>query len=294
MGGLRGWRMNAGRGALSVLLTGGLLASGVTESAADVVVIDAGVVRVAGQSFQAQPAEFSPQTPVGGVTAPLRAVPQLPQDATPGCEAADFAGGDLTGTIALIRRGGCTYDQKHRNAAAVGAIAVVIANNTSGPLDLSLDSPGVVPTGGVSLTDGDTLSTLAGQTATVDLRYHVEASRYTFSGFQAPVDNPDTVNTGKPGRTYPVKWQLRTTSGEFVSDLAAIASVTYKTTNCGNFSDDPADALESSTTGSTSLRYDATANHYVYNWKTPSTKGCYTLFVTLDDGQVLPAFFDLK
>ena len=134
MGGLRGLRMKARRGALSVLLTGGLLASGVTESAADVVVIDAGVVHVAGQSFQAQPAEFSLQTPVGGVTAPLRGVPQLPQDATPGCEAADFAGGDFTGTIALIRRGGCTYDQKHRNAADVGAIAVVIANNTSGRL----------------------------------------------------------------------------------------------------------------------------------------------------------------
>ncbi len=133
---------------------------------------DARVAKVGATTYENIALEYSPQTPVGGLTGVLRAVPE---DATTGCEATDFAGQDFTGSIALIRRGGCTFDIKHRNAAAAGAVAVIIANNVAGSLEgVTLGSPGVVPTGGVKQADGTALTALAGQQVTVDLRFHQE------------------------------------------------------------------------------------------------------------------------
>jgi Zn-dependent M28 family amino/carboxypeptidase len=121
-----------------------------------------------GGTFEIIKMAQSIDTPPGGVTAPLAVVPQ---DATTGCEASDFAGQDFAGKIALIRRGGCTFQQKGLNAAAAGAVAAAISNNVDGPLSIVTNTnPGPIPVGGLSKADGDTLAGLGGSVVTVDMR----------------------------------------------------------------------------------------------------------------------------
>jgi Zn-dependent M28 family amino/carboxypeptidase len=103
-------------------------------------------------------------SPSGDVTASVVAVdPTIPSpgDTTDGCEAADFT--DFPdGTIALIQRGTCTFAEKAQNAAAAGALGVLIFNegNTpdrSGVLEGTLGAPGVtVPVVGISYDLGVT------------------------------------------------------------------------------------------------------------------------------------------
>jgi von Willebrand factor type A domain len=127
-----------------------------------------------------------------------------------------------------------------------------------------------------------------GHTATATVTVHVV--HYGFSGFLQPVDNPPTLNVGQAGKTYPVKWTL-TQNGAPVADLSAIESLKYGSAPCGTA---PADGLETSATGGTSLRLDSTTGQYIYNWQTPSAAGCYILLLTLADGSIWPAYFKLN
>ncbi|HSC29679.1 MAG TPA: M20/M25/M40 family metallo-hydrolase [Vicinamibacterales bacterium] len=70
------------------------------------------------------------QTDPGDVTAAVTAVDLqlgLGNTSTSGCEAGDFAGFP-TGNIALLQRGTCTFELKAENAAAAGAVGIVIFN----------------------------------------------------------------------------------------------------------------------------------------------------------------------
>ena len=88
----------------------------------------------------------------GDVTAPVTPLAAPPADATPGCEAADFAGFPL-GNIALIRRGACSFAIKATNAYNAGASGVIIYNNIAGPLNGTLGATFSLNIGVTSVTD---------------------------------------------------------------------------------------------------------------------------------------------
>jgi hypothetical protein len=123
------------------------------------------------------------------------------------------------------------------------------------------------------------------QAAPVSVTYGVKAA---FDGFLQPIDG-HSVNTGKFGRTYPIKWQLRDDAGNLISDSAAqllVGTMTggQKAVSCTSFDLSDTDQLESSTTGGTSLRYDATSDQFIYNYKAPSTGSCYVFAIRNADG----------
>ncbi|NIJ14604.1 Zn-dependent M28 family amino/carboxypeptidase [Saccharomonospora amisosensis] len=114
---------------------------------------------------------YSPSTPEGGITAPLAVI--QPDD-TPGCEVSDY--GDVTGKIALIKRGACTFAQKQASAADAGAVGAVIYNNVEGDLNGTLGDPdaGRIPTGGITLAAGEELAAQDGAEVTLELRALLE------------------------------------------------------------------------------------------------------------------------
>lgn len=117
----------------------------------------------------------------------------------------------------------------------------------------------------------------------------VPISGYEVAGFQAPVNLPPTVNATRAGAALPLKWTVTDAQGYAVTDVAAVSAIAYKLTDCAAFTTDASGAVNAASAGGSRLRYDSSAAHYVYNWKTPAAPGCYSLFVTLDTQQQIQA-----
>ncbi|KAE8762418.1 M28 family peptidase [Georgenia thermotolerans] len=128
------------------------------------------------RTLEGVPMEYSP----GGSAAGELAAPADPL----GCTAAAYAGADLTGKVALVSRGSCTFSEKALAAGAVGADAVIIYNNAPGPLNGTYGGlhPDHVPGFGITQDLGrELLAHTAAGPAAVDLS--VEAVAYPSSTF---------------------------------------------------------------------------------------------------------------
>lgn len=131
----------------------------------------------------------------------------------------------------------------------------------------------------------------AGNNASDTATYTVLA--WTLNGFYKPVDMAPVWNTVKNGSTVPLKFNVFAGSTE-LTDPADVQSllVVQIAAPGGDATTDP---VETTATGGTSLRYDATSHQFVYNWQTPKTPGkSYRVTLKTLDGSTISADFLLK
>jgi hypothetical protein len=114
---------------------------------------------------------------------------------------------------------------------------------------------------------------------------------FPFVGFRAPVNNLPVVNTLKSGASVPVKFGL---GGDRGLGVLAAGSPSSRRVTCDGSA--PTDAIETTTSSTSGLQYDAASDTYTYVWKTDKAWAgtCRLLTVTLTDGTSHTALFQLR
>jgi hypothetical protein len=134
------------------------------------------------------------------------------------------------------------------------------------------------------------VSDKAGNSASASITYTVLA--WTLNGFYQPVDMNGVTNTVKGGSTVPLKFEIFAGTTE-LTNTSAVASFAVFAVSCS--ASVATDEIELTTTGGTSLRYDATGGQFIQNWQTPKVPGaCYKVVMTTQDGSKLEALFKMK
>jgi len=83
---------------------------------------------------------------------------------------AGIGGRDLTGRIAVAERGSLTFAAKYRNAAAAGAIGLIVINNQPGPFSGNLTLEAAFPVVAVAREDGQAILAAARAGATLAIQ----------------------------------------------------------------------------------------------------------------------------
>lgn len=183
----------------------GMAERGLTAGASTVPHYIGAPVSAGGTTVGAASGDFA--VVASNLSAPLAAVAGTVNGLSNACAA--LPAGSLTGTIALVSRGTCSFSTKIRNAQAAGAAAVLVANNVAGdPTAMGSDGTAnqpTVPAYMVGRNDGQVLRGLSGAATTIGsaLTYVLSANANIMAGFssQGPTDvdfrvKPDVVAPG--------------------------------------------------------------------------------------------------
>ena len=81
----------------------------------------------------------------------------------------NYAGIDVNGKIALVKRGDITFEEKVQYAAEAGAIAVIVYNNVFGDLTMTIGNDAKIPAVFIGKDEGDLLASRESGTLTFDL-----------------------------------------------------------------------------------------------------------------------------
>lgn len=170
-------------------------------------------------------------------------------------------------------------------------------SQTPTPTSTATATPSGTPSSTSTHTPTRTPSATSTSTATpTPTRVPADATCATFEGFLSPVNNPATLNAGRAGRTYPIKWRCIGADGSYVRDLAVVQALGVRQVSCSTLDSSGADTLEVSTSGQSVLRYSLPDEQFVFNWQTPNLPGtrCYVLTLYLNDGATHSALFRIN
>lgn len=105
---------------------------------------------------------------------------------------------DLSGKLALIDRGTCTFASKVLTAQAAGAVGVIVVNNEAGdPFSMGGDGTGVtIPAVMISLTDGNTIKGQLGSGVTAVIRPDPTRLAGADGENRVQLYNPDPIEPG--------------------------------------------------------------------------------------------------
>lgn len=217
---------------------------------------------------------------------------------------------DNAGNVGSATVSGIKIDQEKPTVTAAGVNVAgatytlgAVPGATCGATDAvsGVDSCRVTVTGGTANGVGSFSYTAvatdrAGNTTTITGTYTV---KYRFDGFLQPINDTAhqvgvSTSIFKAGSTVPAKFQLKRDDGTVVQAPSAPMWLTPVKGSATSATVDESVYTVSADSGST-YRYDATAQQYLYNWKSTNAGGNYwRVGVRLDDGQTYYANLGLR